>query len=319
MTFFQKTALAALLATLLLIFVGAIVRVSGAGLGCPDWPKCWGSMWPPSSVEEVNFDNIDMEKFRRKDPDITREKLAAEFNATHVWIEYINRLTSLPVGLFTLGTFLLSFRFVRKQPSVSLGALLAVVLVGVNAILGAIVVSSGLKPGVITIHMAMAIALLCVLVFVVHRGGETRPRFEKLSPILFWLTLGLFVSTVAEGVMGSQVREVTDQLALEFKELPRADWHETLEAKPIYLFHRSFSWAILILAGLFFWKSKAVHGPLAQASRLAICGIVLAQMVLGIFMAHISVAPVVQVLHIGLSSILVIALFWFLLCSRRSG
>ncbi|MCP4847128.1 MAG: heme A synthase, partial [Verrucomicrobiaceae bacterium] len=50
---FQKTALAALLATILLLFVGAIVRVSGSGLGCPDWPRCWGALWPPSSIEEV--------------------------------------------------------------------------------------------------------------------------------------------------------------------------------------------------------------------------------------------------------------------------
>ena len=65
MTIFQKTALAALMATMLLIAVGAVVRASGAGLGCPDWPKCWGAMWPPSSLEEVDFEKLDIEKFQR--------------------------------------------------------------------------------------------------------------------------------------------------------------------------------------------------------------------------------------------------------------
>ena len=106
MNFFQKTALAALLATIFLIYVGAIVRATGSGLGCPDWPKCWGELIPPTSLDQVDFDKLNIEKFQKKNPSITRERLAAEFNPVHVWVEFINRLVSLPVGLFTLSTFL---------------------------------------------------------------------------------------------------------------------------------------------------------------------------------------------------------------------
>ena len=318
MNFFQKTALAALLATVLLIFVGAIVRVSGSGLGCPDWPRCWGALWPPSSIEEVDFDKIDFEKFRRKDGDITIEKLKAEFNPVHVWVEYINRLTSFPVGLFSLGTMLLGFGFRKRRPSVFFGSLLAFFLVLTNAGLGAMVVRSGLKPGIITLHMALAMFLLCVLVFVIHRAADIRPKVSLPGERrIWWIVMLLFILSVAEGVMGSQVRELTDRLALENKDIPRAEWHETLESSTVYLVHRSFSWVILISALLFFWGSRGISGLMAAHCRWIVFSIVLAQMILGILMSHVSVHPVVQVLHIGLSALLVIALFWLLLGATR--
>ena len=294
MNFFQKTALAALLATIFLIYVGAIVRATGSGLGCPDWPKCWGELIPPTSLDQVDFDKLNIEKFQKKNPSITRESLAAEFNPVHVWVEFINRLVSLPVGLFTLSTFLLSFQFLRKQKRVFFGSFAALALVLTNAILGAIVVSSGLKPGVITLHMALAIILICVFVYIIYRGGQRLPSVN----------------------LGSQVREITDELALKFKDTPRNVWHEILEQKGIYLFHRSFSWIILVLGIFLFAKTRNADGDLAQLSIKVTFGVILAQMVLGVLMSHVSVHPVVQVLHIGLSSILIVALFWLILTSR---
>ena len=318
MNFFQKTALAALLATIFLIYVGAIVRATGSGLGCPDWPKCWGELIPPTSLDQVDFDKLNIEKFQKKNPSITRESLAAEFNPVHVWVEFINRLVSLPVGLFTLSTFLLSFQFLRKQKRVFFGSFAALALVLTNAILGAIVVSSGLKPGVITLHMALAIILICVFVYIIYRGGQRLPSVNLGSQkgLLRSTLIILFVACVVEGIMGSQVREITDELALKFKDTPRNVWHEILEQKGIYLFHRSFSWVILVLGIFLFTKTRNANGDLAQLSIKVTFGVILAQMVLGVLMSHVSVHPVVQVLHIGLSSILIVALFWLILTSR---
>lgn len=319
MNFFQKTALAALLATIFLIYVGAIVRATGSGLGCPDWPKCWGELIPPTSLDQVDFDKLNIEKFQKKNPNITRESLAAEFNPVHVWVEFINRLVSLPVGLFTLSTFLLSFQFLRKQKRVFFGSFAALALVLTNAILGAIVVSSGLKPGVITLHMALAIILICVFVYIIYRGGQRLPSVNLGSQkgLLRSTLIILFVACVVEGIMGSQVREITDELALKYKDTPRNVWHEILEQKGIYLFHRSFSWVILVLGIFLFTKTRNANGDLAQLSIKATFGVILAQMVLGVLMSHVSVHPVVQVLHIGLSSILIVALFWLILTSRE--
>ncbi len=319
MNFFQKTALAALLATIFLIYVGAIVRATGSGLGCPDWPKCCGELIPPTSLDQVDFDKLNIEKFQKKNPSITRESLAAEFNPVHVWVEFINRLVSLPVGLFTLSTFLLSFQFLRKQKRVFFGSFAALALVLTNAILGAIVVSSGLKPGVITLHMALAIILICVFVYIIYRGGQRLPSVNLGSQkgLLRSTLIILFVACVVEGIMGSQVREITDELALKYKDTPRNVWHEILEQKGIYLFHRSFSWIILVLGIFLFTKTRNANGDLAQLSIKVTFGVILAQMVLGVLMSHVSVHPVVQVLHIGLSSILIVALFWLILTSRE--
>ena len=319
MNFFQKTALAALLATIFLIYVGAIVRATGSGLGCPDWPKCWGELIPPTSLDQVDFDKLNIEKFQKKNPSITRESLAAEFNPVHVWVEFINRLVSLPVGLFTLSTFLLSFQFLRKHKRVFFGSFAALALVLTNAILGAIVVSSGLKPGVITLHMALAIILICVFVYIIYRGGQRLPSVNLGSQkgLLRSTLIILFVACVVEGIMGSQVREITDELALKFKDTPRNVWHEILEQKGIYLFHRSFSWVILVLGIFLFTKTRNANGDLAQLSIKVTFGVILAQMVLGVLMSHVSVHPVVQVLHIGLSSMLIVALFWLILTSRE--
>jgi cytochrome c oxidase assembly protein subunit 15 len=237
----------------------------------------------------------------------------------HVWVEYINRLTSFPVGLFSLATLILGFGYRKRRPAVFLGSLLAFLLVAINAALGAMVVRSGLKPGIITLHMALAMILLCVLVFVIHRGAEVRPRVcMPAGRSIWWIVLILFALCVGEGVMGSQVRELTDRLALENKDIPRVQWHETLESSTVYLVHRSFSWVILITAIFFFWCSRGISGEMAAACRRTIFAIVLAQMGLGILMSHVSVHPVVQVLHIGLSALLVIALFWMLLGAGRS-
>jgi cytochrome c oxidase assembly protein subunit 15 len=258
-----------------------------------------------------------MEKFQRKRPGITRAELEAEFNATHTWIEYINRLTSMPVGLFTLATFVLSFGFARSRPKVFVGALAAVVLVGVNAWLGKNVVESGLKPGVITLHMALAILLLCVQVYIVFAGGGRRPKIQLPKRSAWGLGLALFAAVAFEGVMGSQVREMTDTLAKDHVQVARSEWAGELESTGIYLFHRSFSWAVLALGLVFAWASRGAKGDLARASRAVMIGVVLAQMVLGILMAHVSVFPAVQVLHIGLSSVFVASGCWFLLAGRE--
>lgn len=323
MTALQKCAFAALLSLIVLIFVGAIVRATGAGLGCPDWPRCWGRLIPPTSVDQVDFAALDLERFRAKaerfgrdGAAITEASLRQEFNVVHVWTEYINRLFSMPVGLLALATFFTSLSYARRRPSLVFWAFAAVVLVGVNAWLGMRVVYSGLKPGTITTHMALAILLLGVLTYVAWRGCERpwriaiRPEHRPRLPRVLVL---LLILTVIEGVMGSQVREKTDALALHYHHAPRSAWTDELEHSWVYAAHRSFSWIILAVTGAFYYLAgKGLPQGCGWLER-GILGLVLAQMLLGLILAHVGILGVVQVLHIGLSSLLVCALFlWFL-------
>ena len=322
MTRFQRIALTAFVCVEILLFVGAMVRASGSGLGCPDWPFCYGCWVPPTSAEEIDFSRLNLEKFKAKaaqhgrDPaTITVESIRTEFDPVATWIEYLNRLTSLPVGLSILVLMLASFW--QKQPGVKLGSIAAFLLVIINAWLGAKVVLSGLKPGIITLHMALAVLLLCVLVYVTWRGTDRPWTLNLSSRGSFHLAAFLFVLVVVEGVMGSQVREMTDHLSkLHAGEL-RSQWVTELEQTWVYLVHRSFSWLIL---GVAIWYGVDAKKALGRLRWLewSIIGLVLAQMVLGIVLAHVGIVRVAQVLHIGLSSLLVSGLFLWLLGGRRA-
>jgi len=317
MTRFQRVAVTAFVCLEILIFIGAGVRATGSGLGCPDWPFCYGRMVPPTSADQIDFTKLDIEKFRKKaaqhgrDPStITPETLRAEFNPVATWIEYFNRLSSIPVSLSVLALFVASFW--QPRTVVKWTAFAALVLLLVNAWLGARVVLSGLKPGTITLHMGLAILMQCVLVFTAWRGRDDPWRFV-MNPRAIQVALVLFGLVAIEGVMGSQVREMTDELARTHVGQPRSAWVGELEQTMVYLVHRSFSWLIVGTAILFYRNSRR-----ASWLEKGIVGLVFAQMLLGVVLARVGILAVAQILHIGLSSLLVSGLCLWLLAARRS-
>ena len=326
MTRFQKIAIAACVALVVLIFVGAVVRATGAGMGCPDWPRCWGCLIPPTSVDQIDPEKLDIEKYRKKaarygiDPEsITHETVIEQFNPVHTWTEYLNRLTSLPLGVLTLITFVASFWHWKKRPSVTVVAVVAFVLLLVNAWMGAQIVYSGLKPGVITIHMALAILMLCCLVYVAWRGCNKPWKMPKSCRRggMRSTAMLLFFLVIVEGVMGSQVREKTDELKNTHEHVVRSEWVGELEQSATYLIHRSAAWLILLVAGMFYLRGiKNQNG--APWTEYTIVGCVAAQMCLGLILSQVGILPVAQVLHIGLSSILVSVLFLWLLASKKT-
>jgi heme a synthase len=320
---FQKLATGALVSVLVLMFVGAIVRVTGAGMGCPDWPACWGCLIPPTKVEEVDFAKLPIEKFQRKaarmgrDPaTISAESLRREFNPRHVWTEFLNRLSSLPVGFFSVATFIAAFWQRARRPLVFWMAFTSLAVVLINAWMGARVVYSGLAPGVLTTHLALAMSLLGTLTYCAWRGTdnvwrvpmEAAPRRNLRLAVLL-----LLVVIVAEGIIGSQVREMTDELAKLHAGADRASWTGELEGSWKYLFHRSFSWVVLAITLWAWWLTKRhrIGGP--GKVEHVVLGIVLSQMILGVVMAQVHIYSWVQVLHVGLAAILLtfVWLWWF--------
>jgi len=91
MKYFSRFSTLTTLLTYILIFVGGLVRVSGAGMGCPDWPKCFGRWIPPTSLDQLPTDI---------DP--------AQFNIVLAWIEYSNRLVGVVIGLMITATLILA-------------------------------------------------------------------------------------------------------------------------------------------------------------------------------------------------------------------
>lgn len=306
----------------LLVFVGAIVRATGAGLGCPDWPKCWGQLIPPWKVEQVDLNKINYERFEKKaarlgrDPStVTPEHILESFNPVHTWTEFINRLVSLPVGFFSLGAVICSFFLPRgkSRDKMILLSMASLVIVLINAVMGAMIVYSGLKPGIITIHLALAFLLIFILVYCRREiGGKVPFKVgKKLAP---WVW-GMMALVMLEGILGTQVREMTDVLAKSHVGEARADWIWELEQSGIYLIHRSFSWLIVLLMAFLAWKAKEL-GILEVRAKMMV-GLVLSMMVMGLVMAQVGIFPWVQVLHVGAASLMVTILCdWSLVLQR---
>jgi heme A synthase len=131
----QRTALATVILTIFLIALGAYVRATHSGLGCPDWPTCHGGVVPP--------------------------------NGRHSIIETTHRYVGTIVGLLVIATAFLAWRSYRRTPFVLWTAIAAVPLVGVQGILGAITVLRELPPEIVATHLLFAMLLLSCEIAVV--------------------------------------------------------------------------------------------------------------------------------------------------------
>lgn len=329
--FVHRLAWIALISVIVLVAVGATVRVTGSGLGCPDWPTCWGCLIPPTSADQIDVEKLDLEKFKRHavrkgiDPDtITRETILQSFDPVHTWIEFVNRLTSLPLGFSSLLLALFSFKATKHRKTVICLAWFSLFDVLFNAVMGAMVVRSGLQPGIITLHMALAFLLIAVLVTVIwltrpepkKADGEANPKYGRK---LLIVSLIFFGCLFGEGLLGSQLREQTDELARLSEGLERSDWVDQIVDTLIFKVHRSLSWTLLITSVLMvFWSKDAVGNP--KEPRLILTMVIL-MMLMGIILGHVAIYAVVQVLHVVCTAIL-LAVTWHwivrLLSARRS-
>ncbi len=298
---YQKTALATILATIFLIFVGGLVRAAGAGLGCPDWPKCFGSWIPPTSVI-----------------DLPPEFDSSQFNVYKTWTEYINRLIGVVIGLLITATFLLSFRYRKRKPVVFYSSAAAFVMVLFQGWLGGQVVKSGLSEGLITIHMLVAMAIMMSLIFAAFRA--TREQFKiTLDPkIRKWLSLATYVLlalTFIELVAGTQVREAVDVVKNAASPPPREVWLEQIGW--LDEFHRTFALTILIAGGAILylsrWKTKS---DLISKTGTWIFGVILFQIALGTGLYYLGMPPSYQVMHLVGVAVLIAIEFIFLLMLR---
>ncbi len=299
---YQKTAFATVFATLFLILVGGLVRAAGAGLGCPDWPKCFGTWIPPTNVADLpaGFD-------------------ASQFNVWKTWIEYVNRLVGVVIGLLIIATFLRSFRYRKTTPSVFYSSGTAFILVLVQGWLGGQVVKTGLSEWMITIHMMLALVIVNVLVYASFKSTSEFIKVELSETVkkkLFLVGSLLLGLTLVQLVLGTQVREAVDVIKESQNMVPpRSEWIPQIGE--IFLTHRSFSWLVLI-AGvmlLFLNYQQRVTGIISKIIYLNFA-LILSQILAGIVLEYFDMPPVFQVVHLVGIALMVCAQFLMLLMIR---
>lgn len=279
--------------------VGGIVRSTGSGMGCPDWPTCFGLLVPPTDVSEIPA------AFFEANP----EYQAQEFNAFQTWVEYINRLIGVLIGLFTFATFLLSLGFFRKQRSITILSFSAMALTGFVAWLGKVVVDKHLEGGMVTLHMLGAILILSLLITAVYladaRTQAVRADKRKgITPAVQWMGIGILLISLAQILIGTQVREQVDQIAAALDQQHRETWVEGLNS--FYALHRVL-W-ILIAGAIVVWVRRLTSlpdlPPRVKLFAYAMLGFLFAEVFLGILLAMFHLPPVLQPLHLVLANLL---------------
>jgi cytochrome c oxidase assembly protein subunit 15 len=245
---FQRIILLSIIGTYLVILAGSVVRGTGSGLGCPDWPHCFGKWVPPMDISELPHDYKEIYKISGK--------TIADFDPFKTWTEYINRLLGVMLGFCIVLLFIFSFklRHIEKNIPWFCAGLLALIII--QGGVGALVVSTHLKPFLITIHMFLAVIQLFGLLYLrkycedLDDIGIVQPVDNKalfFSRILVW-------TTFAQVLMGTQVRQQVDHLTRDTNTTTYENVISHLG--PIFYIHRSFS---LVIVGCFLYLLVYFH------------------------------------------------------------
>lgn len=288
---FVGLSLATTIATYVLIGVGALVRAAGAGLGCPDWPRCFGNWVPPTSAADLppGFDT-------------------SQFSMASTWLEYVNRLVGVTIGLLIFATLVSAWRWYRGAPRVVWPIMAAFVLVGFQGWLGGQVVAKELADDVLTLHLVVALVIVGLLLYghlCARFGAKTAPAgpAQRRVGLMAWAVMLL---SLLQAGLGTRVRGAIQ--ALEKADVPRAEWLP-LGWWPD-LAHRQFAVMVLAACAVLVWATRRNLAGHGQARVWAMASLVLAalQIVAGLGLAYIAVPPVLQIVHLVLASLLVGAL-----------
>lgn len=334
---FGKLAVITITAVYLLILVGGIVRSSGSGMGCPDWPKCFGNWVPPTDAAQLpdDYQQIYLEKRLAKNERLAQmlEKLGmtekahairteeailqeSEFNVLTTWIEYINRVVGVMIGLLIIATFVRSFKFWNLNKNVTLLSGFALVLVVFQGWLGALVVSTNLLPWMVTIHMLPALLLVAVLELAAFRAKEPVVRHFNKAPLATAALVVAMVLTLIQVVLGTQVREAIDVIAASFAYQNRELWVQRLDV--VFYIHRSFSWVLLLVhVYLAYISIKSRNRELSRWAMVLLV-LVLIEAAVGIALAYFGFPAVLQPLHLLFGTLLFGLQFYMLLLVRSS-
>src|SRR4029450_7668693 len=145
---FRRLAVTTIAATFVLIAVGGLVRATDSGLGCPDWPRCFGKLVPPAEL--------------------------------HAWIEHSHRLIASLVMVLVALLVVAAWR-TGQERAVRRASVAALVMVLAQAVIGAFVVWWKLRADSVTLHLATALALVALLIYIGFRARWPSGRASRVD------------------------------------------------------------------------------------------------------------------------------------------
>ena len=335
--YFIKVSKISLILVYLVILSGSFVRMTGSGMGCPDWPKCFGQLIPPTDISQIEW--APKKKYKKgiilknegrlivakkKFVSSNRINLSnwdhytkhnySDFNAEKTWIEFINRLLGVIAGLGTLMMFILSLSFWNEKKILVFNSLLIIIGMVFQAWLGKLVVDSNLAPYKITFHMLMALLIIVLIIysmFLVNKGSKKLLINNSLikNLVLISVLISLF-----QIVIGTQVREFIDIQNEILGQDKKSDWLNTPNF--YFYFHRSFSILILLVnfTLLYLVKSKNYYSRLIEK----IVFVIFIEIIVGITMYYGDFPVLSQPIHLLLATILFGLQFYWILHIKKN-
>jgi len=323
---YRRLSFITLVSVYFLILVGGIVRSTGSGMGCPDWPKCFGKWVPPSSVDELPSDYKEVYAQQRADKNlkftsyldalgfvnlaeqIRNDKsilVEENFNATKTWTEYLNRLVGVVVGGLIFLTFLVSISYIGTVTKIFTMSFATLIAVGFQGWIGSIVVSTNLLQWMITLHMLIALLIVGLITYLLIKANAHKLLVlsKTYSKTVNYSIICLLTLSVLQIIFGTQVRESVDIVAEQMHFQNRESWIEQLGFE--FYFHRSFS-IIVVLAHVFLLFKVAKHygnqGNLMNNS-LVLLVVLLLEVLSGVIMAYFAIPRFAQPIHLLFASL----------------
>lgn len=300
------------------ILAGSVVRMTGSGMGCPDWPKCFGYLIPPTErsqldwkkthlykkgeiiiknktlrVAKNNFVSLDI--YEEENWNLYTKHDYADFNASHTWIEYINRLLGALSGVIILFMTITSLKFYRINKKIIIISFMVLFGLIFEAWLGKEVVDSNLKPFKVSIHLIVALMIVFGLTLLSYLSDK-KIESIKTNSLIKKISILLLLMTLSEIILGIQVREFVDSKT-------NVKSNSSLEIFPLeFDIHRSFS--LLIVGFNLYLYRKLKKMKLIIPIYNFILFLIGLEVILGISMYYFSFPFLSQPLHLLVASIL---------------
>ena len=325
---FKMSVKISLILVYLVIAAGSIVRMTGSGMGCPDWPKCFGYWIPPTERTQLDWKPghqytkgqviILNEELRVANGNFVSSKIFSDrnwgfytqhdyaiFDPYETWVEYLNRLLGVVAGLAVLIMTILSFWKWKKNISHTFISVLILLGMGFQAWLGKTVVDSNLAPYRVSLHMGMALLIVLGLVFLLFSNQKKAisiPRNITLK-VSAWFAVLLTLFQIG---LGTQVRQFVD---LQMHEPMKVEW---LDPAPIKFYvHRTFSLVVLGVHLILFWILRKMKRNVKVFNQ--ILGLIGLEIFSGILMFYFDFPFSSQPLHLIIAALLFGAQSFFIL------
>jgi heme a synthase len=304
MRLIKKWVLATFILTFLVIIAGGVVRTTQSGMGCPDWPKCFGLWIPPTDASQLPED---FEKFLKV------QDIDHSFNVYHTWIEYVNRLLGVLLGVFGIIQLALILRRKNENPRAYKLAVAFLAIVILTGLFGAIVVKLNLAHLSISVHLLFALALtqieLALLMAVTGRLYK-KTAGTKMRRALVLLLMVILI----QSILGTLVRMYVDDVSKELHFEQREAW---LAGMPIaFLIHRTFSWMVLASVIYINWYCRKVAALKKYLLRVIV--LVLCSLTTGVALYYLDMPAVAQPLHLLLATLTITQIMFAILYTKNT-